>query len=123
MPSCIKTYTIIRVSIKLIEYIDLEGKNHYRRYLAKLKDKTSKAQLLARVARLIKGNFGDHRNLRDGIFELKLHFGKGHRIYGGRDGDKLIVLLLANAKTKKKEQDEDIAYSSKLWAEYLQRKS
>jgi putative addiction module killer protein len=54
-----------------------------------------------------------------GIFELRLDFGPGFRIYFGKDGETLVILLAGG--TKKREQD-DIAKAQALWQEYKRRK-
>ena len=54
-----------------------------------------------------------------GVQERKIDFGPGYRVYLGRDGDQLIILLAGGTK---KRQNNDIADAIELWKEYKQRK-
>lgn len=53
------------------------------------------------------------------MFELKIHFGPGHRVYFGKDGERLVILLGGGTK---KRQPRDIGMAKELWAEYRARK-
>ena len=65
------------------------------------------------------GNFGDHRNLGGGVFELRIDFGPGYRVYYGRNGNDLVVLLAGGTKTR---QSRDIERAKVLWSAYIQEK-
>ena len=67
----------------------------------------------------MRGNFGLHRELQDGVFELKEDFGPGYRIYFGVDGDEIIILLVGGDKGS---QSRDIAKAKEYWTNYLGRK-
>lgn len=70
-----------------------------------MKDRASRARIQVRVDRLAHGNPGQHRNLSDGVSELKIDFGPGFRVYyTERDGE-LIVLLVGGDKSS---QQQDI---------------
>ena len=73
------------------------------------------ARIFLRINRIRNGNFGDYKNLGDEIFELKINFGSGYRIYFGKDGKKLIILLCAG---NKKTQNQDIQRAKDYWLEY-----
>jgi putative addiction module killer protein len=81
------------------------GRFPFDDYLDCLRDLVGKAKILARVERAEKGNFGDYKHLRDGLFEMRDDFGPGYRIYFGVDGDEIIILLLAGTK---REQSRDV---------------
>ncbi|UWZ83012.1 type II toxin-antitoxin system RelE/ParE family toxin [Occallatibacter riparius] len=51
--------------------------------------------------------------------ELRLDFGPGYRVYFGRDGDSLVILLVGGTKRR---QDAEIAVAKRLWQEYKERK-
>jgi putative addiction module killer protein len=72
-----------------------------------------------RLERLEVGSFGDARFMRDGVSDLRIHWGPGYRVYFGRDGKTLIVLLCGGDKRK---QDADIEKAVALWREYGNRK-
>lgn len=79
-----------------------------------------RAIVSARLARIRQGNFGDCKPLKGkeskGLYELRIHFGPGYRIYYGII-DKNIVLLLTGGD--KKSQDRDIDKVKLFWSEYL----
>src|SRR5579859_3595715 len=69
------------------------------------------------VRRLEAGNFGAAKSLRDGVFELRLDFGPGYRVYYGREGRTIIILLGGGSKRR---QDADIAAAVQRWKRYKQ---
>ncbi|MCA9840312.1 MAG: type II toxin-antitoxin system RelE/ParE family toxin [Trueperaceae bacterium] len=73
--------------------------------------------MLTRLNRIETDNhFGDIEPVSDGVFELRFHFGPGYRIYYGKDGDKVIILLCGGIK---KSQKRDIAKAKEYWEDYL----
>ena len=72
-----------------------------------------------RLERLEVGNFGDSRFPRDGVSELRIDWGPGYRVYFGRDGKTVVVLLCGGDKRK---QNTDIEKAVELWQEYGNRK-
>jgi putative addiction module killer protein len=67
------------------------------------------------LGRLEQGNFGAAKALQDGVFELRLDFGPGYRVYYGREGRTLIILLGGGSKRR---QDADIAAAVERWKRY-----
>lgn len=63
-----------------------------------LRDRTVRARVQVRVDRLVHGNPGDHRNLTDGVSELRVDVGPGYRVYYTQRGEELIVLLAGGVK-------------------------
>jgi putative addiction module killer protein len=104
--------------IEVREYIDANGRNRYRSWIAEL-DSGSKARVLSSVLRLGSGNLSGVKSAGAGVCELRLDFGPGYRIYFGRDGEALIVLLAGGTKRR---QQADIETAQELWAEYKRRK-
>jgi putative addiction module killer protein len=78
-------------------------------------DPTTAARVHRYVRRLEFGNFGAAKFLRDGVFELRLDFGPGYRVYYGRDGQTIIILLGGGSKRR---QDADIAAAVERWKRY-----
>ena len=78
----------------------------YREWLDGLKDRAGRARILVRVERLIHGNPGQHRDLTDGVSELKIDFGPGYRVYYTQRGTSLLLLLAGGDKSM---QQKDIA--------------
>jgi len=80
----------------------------YRDWINALKDSTVRARIQVRVDRLVHGNPGQHRNLTDGVSELKIDFGPGYRVYYTERGGELIVLLAGGDKSSQ-QQDIEVA--------------
>mgnify|MGYP000311216515 FL=1 len=89
----------------------VEQTEEYRRWFIRLKDGTVRARILVRVDRLIHGNPGAHRDLTDGVTELKLDVGPGYRVYFTRRGDRLLLLLAGGDKSS---QAKDIDTAIRL---------
>jgi putative addiction module killer protein len=72
-------------------------------------------KVMTRLERAELGNLGDHRSVGEGVFELRIDFGPGYRIYFGLDGIELVILLVAGTK---KTQQRDIDTAKKFWRKY-----
>ena len=77
----------------------------YLGWINALKDRAARARIQVRVDRLAHGNPGQHRNLTDGVSELKVDFGPGYRVYYTERAGELIVLLAGGDKSS---QQQDI---------------
>jgi len=99
----------------LIIYEAPNGKSPFLDWLLALKDVKGRAVIRARLNRIELGNFGDCKSLGDGVFELKITFGPGYRVYFGKQGEILVVLLCGGDKST---QSRDIARAKLLWKEY-----
>ena len=71
------------------------------------------------LARIEAGNLSNVTGVGSGVLEHRIHVGPGYRVYFGRDGDTLIVLLGGGAKVR---QQRDIEDARELWQEYKRRK-
>jgi len=91
--------------------VRIEKTEAYREWIDALKDRAGRARILVRVERLIQGNPGQHRNLPEGISELKIDFGPGYRVYYTQRGARLLLLLAGGDKTS---QQKDIALAVEL---------
>ena len=87
----------------------------YREWINALRDVTGKAKIQVRVDRLVHGNPGDHRNLANGISELKIDFGPGYRVYYSKRGNRLLLLLIGGDKST---QQQDIRKATALAKNY-----
>ena len=72
------------------------------------------------MRRLELGNFSNVKGVGAGVFEYRIDFGPGYRVYFGKDGDVLVILLGGGTK---KRQDRDIATAQMRWKDYQKRKS
>jgi putative addiction module killer protein len=106
------------VAFEIRRYRSAAGAEPFTQWLSDLPDRQARARILARLERLEAGNFGDAKFLRDGVSELRIDWGPGYRVYFGRDGRTVIVLLCGGDKRK---QDADIRKAVELWQEYTNR--
>jgi putative addiction module killer protein len=104
--------------VEVLEYVDPAGRIPYRNWIAKL-DVGARARVLATVLRMERGNFSTAKGVGSGVSELRLDFGPGYRVYFGRDGERLVILLGGGTKQR---QQADIEAAHWLWAEYKKRK-
>ena len=77
------------------------------------------ARASAAIIRMEQGNFGNVKGVDSGVFEYVLNFGPGYRIYFGKDGDQIIILL--GGGTKKRQQN-DINLAIERWQDFKRRK-
>jgi len=85
---------------------EVESHERYVKWRTKLRDQQAKARIAARVRRIReKGDFGDHKFLRDGVWELKIDYGPGYRVYYTRVGGQIVLLLGGGDKST---QEHDI---------------
>ncbi len=77
------------------------------------------AKVTAAIRRMELGNFGDHKSVGNGVWERKIDYGKGFRLYYAKDGEELIVLLCGGTKSR---QQKDIEQAKSFWADYRKRK-
>jgi len=104
------------MKLTIREYLSADGKSYFREWLDALPISVS-ARIQARVLRFETGNLGDHRSVGGGVWEARLMFGPGYRIYFGREGDSVILLLLGGDKSS---QAGDIRDARRLWREYME---
>lgn len=71
----------------------------YLDWINSLKDRAGRARIQVRVDRLVHGNPGQHRALTNGVFELKIDFGPGYRVYYTEQAGVLVVLLAGGDKS------------------------
>jgi putative addiction module killer protein len=92
----------------------------FSEWLASLRDSRAVGIVRARLNRIRLGNFGDCKAVGDGVGEMRIDFGPGYRIYYGRDGLLVVVLLCGGDK---RTQAKDILTARKHWKEYLDAKT
>ena len=89
----------------------VEKTDAYLEWIDTLKDRAGRARILVRVERLVQGNPGKHRNLTDGVSELKVEIGSGYRVYYTQRGTRILLLLAGGDKST---QQTDIALAIRL---------
>ena len=105
------------MDIEIKEYLDHKGKSPFAKWFNKL-DKTAAAKITTALYRIQAGNLSNVKRIGI-IYEYKLVFGPGYRIYFGKDGEKLVILLGGGSK---KMQSKDIENAKDNWQEYLRQK-
>ena len=98
------------------EYLGSDGRSPFREWIDKL-DRSARARIQARVLRFESGNLGDTKSVGAGVWEARLMFGPGYRIYFGKSGKTIVLLLLGGDKST---QSKDIKSAQHLWTDYLE---
>ncbi len=102
-----QTYTVI--------HYKENGRNIIKEWLKSLRDLQGRKAIDRAILRLEAGNFGDHKYLRDGVSELRIHVGAGYRVYYSINGNEIILLLNGGSKnTQNKDIDTAIDYLKKF---------
>lgn len=104
--------------VSVFHYQTAAGRVPYQEWIDSLSDKSIKAAVLARVNRLRLGTFGDWSPVGEGVSELRVHLGAGYRIYFGRRGQEVVILLTGGHK---RSQDADIRTAKRYWKDYETR--
>lgn len=105
------------MNYRIKEYIEA-GRSPFAEWFNRL-DPVTAARIDRYIRRIEAGNFGAAKFLCDGVFELRMDFGPGYRVYYGRE-DKDIVILLGGGD--KRRQSADIAAAVERWKRYKQSK-
>ena len=105
-------------SFEIREYTE-DGRSPFAEWFNEL-DAVTAARVDRYIRRLEAGNFGAAKPLREGVFELRLDFGPGYRVYYGREGRTIIILLGGGSKRR---QDADIAAAVERWNRYKQTRA
>ena len=100
---------------EVVFYQDATGNEPFNDWINGLRDAKTRRRILQRVYRLQSGSYGDHKSLKDGVFELRLHFGSGYRVYFAEEGERIVVLLCGGDKST---QERDIEKAKTYWKEY-----
>jgi putative addiction module killer protein len=103
---------------RLIEYLDAQGRSAHAKWFDSLSGAAA-AKVATALYQLAAGNFSNVRGVGSGVFERKIDFGPGYRIYFGKDGDTLVILLGGSSKQR---QQDAIAAAKVRWSEYRRRK-
>jgi putative addiction module killer protein len=90
-------------------YVVANGKSHFAEWLAEL-DSVAAAKVVRAIARMEQGNLPNVKSVGEGVLESRIDFGPGYRIYFGRDGGTIIILLTGGTK-KRQQRDIDAAHA------------
>jgi putative addiction module killer protein len=89
-------------------------------WLRGLRDSRARAQIEVRLRRVSNGNFGDAKPVGEGVSELRIDAGGGYRVYYGKHGQTLVILLCGGDKGS---QQSDITLARAYWADWKRRNS
>lgn len=104
-----------------IEYQDEEGVVPFRAWLLSLRDVRAKVKITKAITQMEAGNFSDHKSIADsgGLYERRIDYGPGYRIYYIKEGDELIIIF---AGSDKSDQQKAIDNAKRYLKDYKRRK-
>jgi putative addiction module killer protein len=111
-------YATIILVIELVRYQQEDGREPYTEWFRGLRDENAKVRIAARLRQIESGNLGDAKPVGEGVTELRIHVGAGYRVYCGRHGQFLVILLCGGEKSS---QSKDIIRAKALWTEWKRR--
>ncbi len=104
--------------IEIRYYIASDGRQPFAEWFSDL-DPVVRAKVARAIARMEQGNLSNVKSVGEGVLEYKIDFGPGYRVYFGRDGTTLVILLTGGTK---KRQQRDIEAAIAYWQNYKQGK-
>lgn len=96
-------------------YLTAEGRSPFQEWLDSVRDIKARVKIEKRLERVALGNLGDYRSVGQGVYELKIDYGPGYRIYFGQIGAVLVLLLCGGDKSS---QEQDILRAKEYWKDY-----
>ena len=105
--------------VEVLEYLESSGRSPFARWFNGL-NAAAAARVTVAITRLGLGNFSNVEGVGGGVYERKIDFGPGYRVYFGKDGERLVILLGGSAK---KRQSAAIAAAQASWAAYKRAKA
>ena len=106
--------------MEIRHYLTASGKDPYQQWLDDLKDLKGRVVIQRRIDRIANGNFGDHKFCQQGVWELRIDFGPGYRVYYAQEGESVVILLCGGSK---RGQSSDIKEAVLNWLDYQRRKA
>ena len=100
--------------MQILEYLDPAGRSPYRDWFEDL-DAQAATRVTIALTRMELGNLSNVKGVGSGVQEYRIDFGPGYRIYFGRDGEHIVILLAGATKSR---QHNDVATAQKRWADY-----
>ncbi|MEG3874449.1 MULTISPECIES: type II toxin-antitoxin system RelE/ParE family toxin [unclassified Microcoleus] len=96
-------------------YTTPDGKVPFSEWLDSLRDLKAKFKIDRRLDRVGTGNFGDYRSVGEGVYELRINYGPGYRVYFGQVEETIVLLLIGGDKST---QEQDIRKAKTYWTDY-----
>lgn len=101
-------------------YLTESGEKPFKEWLDDLKDIVARQKIRIRLDRVRLGNLGKKRSVGEGVFELKIDYGPGYRVYYGLEKKTMVLLLLGGDKSSQK---RDIGQARIFWEDYIRRRN
>ena len=96
-------------------YITPNGEVPFARWLDALRDRRAILKIESRLKRISLGNLGDYRSVGEGVWELRIDYGPGYRLYFGQIGSTVVILLCGGDKST---QQQDIRKAIEYWRDH-----
>lgn len=103
---------------KISDYLTDAGRDPFKEWLENLSDRQARARVLVRIHRMAAGNFGDCKPVADGVWELRIDYGPGYRVYYAKTGEKYLLILAGGDKRR---QQADIDIALEYWKNWNRR--
>lgn len=117
--SCLTvTFVLPNAVLELRYYLSGHGQSPFEDWFSGL-DAAAGAKVAVALARLEQGNLSNTKGVGEGVLEYRIDWGSGYRVYFGRDGEMLVILLTGGTKARQK---RDIERAKTLWADYKRRR-
>jgi putative addiction module killer protein len=104
--------------LELRYYLSAGGESRFECWFSDL-NAAAAAKVSVALVRLGQGNTSNTKGVGEGVLEYRIDWGPGYRVYFGRDGEVLVILLTGGTKQR---QQRDIARAKELWADYKRRR-
>jgi putative addiction module killer protein len=105
--------------IDMREYLDRRGHSPFREWRSRL-NAEARLKVTTALYRVGLGNFSNVKSVGAGVFECRINFGPGYRVYFGKDGEEIVILLGGGTKQR---QQNDIHLATERWQDYKLRKN
>ena len=102
----------------ILDYQTEDGRDPFKDWLAGLTARQARARVAVRVQRMAAGNFGDHKPLSDGVWELRIYHGPGYGEYYAQAGQRVLLVLIGGDKRR---QQADIETAVRYWQDWQRR--
>ena len=106
------------MAVEVREYVGQDRRSPFREWFTKL-NAEARVKVTTALYRVGLGNFSNVKGVGAGVFECRIHFGPGYRVYFGKDGERIVILLGGGTKQR---QQKDIHLAASRWDEYKTRR-
>lgn len=104
--------------VDIREYQDLAGRSPFREWFDKLNSEAAR-KVTTSLYRMGLGNFSSTKGVGAGVYECRINFGPGYRVYFGKDDERIVIILGGGTKLR---QANDIRLAIEWWKDYKRRK-